>query len=118
LLEFKDVLDDKPGKTEVVRIAIKVGDSPPINQALYKLPGIIRDRVKEEVDGLEKSEIIGRSCSSWSSPVVPVRKPDGSVSLCVDYRKLNSITVLDPWYMPTLDEVLEEIGGSGADPGG
>ena len=53
------------------------------------------------------------STSSWASPIVPVPKTDGSIRLCVDYRKLNSVTANDPYYMTTLDEILERVGNSG-----
>jgi len=44
--------------------------------------------------------------------VVPVRNPDGSVCLCVDYRKVNVVTCPDPFYIPTLDEVIADVGSS------
>ena len=47
-----------------------------------------------------------------ASPIVPVPKPDGSVRLCVDFRRLNSSTVADPYYIATLDEILERMGQS------
>ena len=49
------------------------------------------------------------STSPWASPIVPVPKADG---LCIDYRKLNSITEPDPYYMNTLEEILERVGSS------
>ena len=53
------------------------------------------------------------SCSPWASPIVPVPKKDGSVRICVDYQKrLNEITVGDPFYMVTLEEILEKVGGA------
>ncbi len=73
-------------------------------------PGGIRDAVKKELEELEESGIIERSSSPWSSPLVPVRKPDGGVRLCVDYRKLNAITTREPYCMPTLEEMLERVG--------
>ena len=43
---------------------------------------------------------------------MPVKKPDGSIRLCVDYRKVNAVTRADPHYMPTLKEVVQAVGSS------
>ena len=68
--------------------------------------------VKAELDGLLEAEIISSSTSPYASPIVPVTKPDGTVRMCVDYRKLNEKTVADPYYMATLDEIVERVGQS------
>ena len=52
------------------------------------------------------------SHSPWASPIVPVPKPDGTVRVCIDYRRLNEVTKGDPYYMATLDEILERVGNS------
>ena len=50
-------------------------------------------------------------CSPWASPIVLVEK-DGTVRFCVDYRKVNSVTKLDAYPMPRIEEVLESIGSA------
>ena len=57
-----------------------------------------------------EADIVALSTSPWASPILPVTKPDGSVRVCVDYRKLNEVTAKDPYYMPTLDDILERVG--------
>ncbi len=52
--------------------------------------------------------------TSWCSPIVPVKKLDGTVRVCVDYRAVNDRTLLMRHYMPTLDELLDKAGGCGA----
>ena len=81
----------------------------PICQAPYKLPEVIKDQVGRKIESIEKAGIIVKSQSPWSSPVVPVRKPDGSWHLYIDYR---SVTKPDPWYMPTLEEAVSAVGNS------
>ncbi len=66
--------------------------------------------VRDELEGLLESGIVVPSTSPWASPIVSVTKPDGSVRVCVDYRKLNEVTMSDPYYMPTLDDILERAG--------
>ena len=99
-----------PGRTDVVQMSVDTGQNHPIQQVPYKLPDAIKQKVKAEVDSLVANGIIRRSTSPWASPIVPVKKPDSSVHLCVDYRRLNDVTIPDPFYMPTLDEVVSAIG--------
>lgn len=64
------------------------------------------------MDSLVKAGIIERSDSAWSSPLVPVAKPDGGVRLCVDFRRLNSVTSQQQCYIPCLDDILDRVGQS------
>ena len=80
--------------------------------APYRIPDKLKLGVKAELDGLLETEIISSSTSPYASPIVPVTKPDGSVQMCVDYRKLNEKTVVDTCYMATLDEIVERVGQS------
>ncbi len=62
------------------------------------------------MEKLERSGIIVRSDSPWAAPLVLVRKPNGKVILCVDYRKVNSVTVGEPYYIPTFDKIANMVG--------
>ncbi len=85
LKEYKAVFSDRPGDTKVVQMSIETGVYPPFRQAPYSVPIGIRDKVKKKLDSLEDTGIIERSDSPWASPLVPVKKPNGSVRLCVDF---------------------------------
>ena len=62
------------------------------------------------IDWLVSKGYIVPSSSPWASPMVTVRKADGSARLCVDFRKINSLTRQTPFYMPRVEEVLEGVG--------
>jgi hypothetical protein len=57
-----------------------------------------------EIQRMLKAEVIDPATSEWASPIVLVSKPDGPTRFCVDYRKLNAITVRDSYPLPRMDE--------------
>lgn len=110
LNRYRDILSDKPGKIEGVAHEINTGDAPPCRTMPYRLCPAYREAVKDEVRKLLDGGMIEPSTSPWSSPMVPVKKPDGSIRLCIDFRKLNSVTVPDPYCMPMVDDLLDQVG--------
>ena len=110
LHDFSDVVCTEPGLTDWVELAINTGDAAPVAQRPYNTPVALREAVSKEIDWLEQKGYMRRSQSEWGSPIVTVKKPDGSIRLCIDYKKLNSVTTPAPFYMPTIEEVLEGAG--------
>ncbi|KZS20882.1 Uncharacterized protein APZ42_012315 [Daphnia magna] len=76
------------GRCNITEHNIETGDFPPIHQSPYASAWKARTIVNEQVKSLEEAEIIEISDSSWSAPVVLIRKKDGTWRCCVDYRKL------------------------------
>ena len=110
--EYPEVLTDLPGKTIVCKLSICTGDAHPVASPPYRIPDRLKEGVREEVLKLVEQGIAVPSHSPWASPVMPVPKPDGSVRVCIDFRRLNELTEGDPYYMVTLDEILERVGTS------
>ena len=110
--EFPTVFSDLPGRTEVCTLSIQTEGATPISSMPYRIPDRMKEGVRQEVDKLLELGVAVPSHSPWASPIVPVPKPDGSIRLCIDYRKLNERTLADPYYMNTLEEILERVGGS------
>ena len=69
-----------------------------------------RDIVKTELEEMEKDGIIERSASEWAFPIVLVKKKDGSLRMCVDYRRLNAISDTDAYPMPRVDDMIDALG--------
>lgn len=109
---FEHALKPDPGDSDITQIQIDTGDAVPVDQHPHKLPDKLRDGVRKEVRQLEERRIIMPSTSPWASHIVPVVKPDGTVRVCVDYRRLNSLTTPHNRYMPTLQEILERAGNA------
>ena len=74
----------------------------------YRLSPAKKEILKKELDDLLSEDIIEECESPYASPVVLVPKPNGSVRLCVDYRKLNAITVPDTYPLPRMDDLLHD----------
>ena len=59
-----------------------------------------------------EQDLIVPSKSAWSSPITLVKKKDASYRFCVDYRKLNEVTVKDSFPLPRIDDSLDALGGN------
>lgn len=59
---------------------------------------------------LLKAGVLRPSGSPWSSPMVPVKKSDGRIRLCIDYRRFNAITELDPYEILWIRDLLDQVG--------
>ena len=109
--KYDDVFKDKPGRCTVGKCTIEIEPGTEIvNKRPYQLPSHIKEAVTEDIRKLQSNGIIMESNSDWCSPLVPVKKPDGSVRLCVDFRALNAVTPLKRYWLLSLQEILEKAG--------
>ena len=109
LAEFSDVVCQGIGKVQGVAHKIDTGEYAAVRSAPYRLAPAWRDQLREEVQALVEQGILKPSLSPWSSPMVPVRKPDGTVRLCIDFRRVNGITVPDPFQIPLIEDLLDSL---------
>ena len=108
--EFSETLKEEPGTTELTSFKINTGDARPISQRPYMTANSLKKGVEDEINWMLERGFIQESSAEWSSPIVTVKKPNGKIRICVDYRKLNAITTPVPFYMPRIEEVLEATG--------
>ena len=110
LSEFSHIFTDLPGKTQLVQHEIKLTSATPVRSKPYPIPFATREALKQDIDEMLKLGVIRESRSSpYASPVVIVKKKDGSNRICVDFRKLNKLTDLDPEPMPTAAQLFHEL---------
>ncbi|KAG1037188.1 hypothetical protein G6F43_012913 [Rhizopus delemar] len=114
--EFQDVFrnDLPPGLPPVrtVEHVIDTGDARPISRPPFKMSPRELDELQKQLKELMDVGLIRPSSSPWGAPVLFVRKKDGSLRMCIDYRAINSLTKRINTPLPRIDECLERLGGA------
>jgi hypothetical protein len=108
LEKFTDIFQLGEEPTDRVKHYIDTGDNLPVAMPPYRMSPLKKDILKKELEKLLANGTIEECESPYSAPVVLVPKPNGQVRLCVDYRKLNSITKTDKYPLPRMDDLLHE----------
>lgn len=96
------------GKTELIDHSIDTGTAEPIKQRHYPYSPAMQSLIYEEVDRMLANGVIEESNSAWSSPIVLVRKP-GKNRLCLDSRRLNSVTKKLAYPLPHIEGLLSRL---------
>ena len=104
--------DDDIGSVPELKLGINLTDKTPVQKNYVAVPRPLYPEVKAYIEDLLNRNFIRKSNSSYSSPVVCVRKKDQSLRLCVDYRALNQKTVPDRHPIPRIQESLDNLGGN------
>ena len=115
LIEFKDVFskgDDDLGCFTEMRFQINTSDAAPVKHKLRRTPIGFEKEEEAHLNKMLENGIIRKSTSNWASSPVLVRKKDGTVRYCLDYRDLNSKTVKDRWPLPSISSCLDTLQGN------
>lgn len=109
LTEFQEVLTDLPGKTDLEEHVIRLSTERPIYKKQYPLPFQSEEAIKKEVQSLLDLGVLEYSDSAYASPIVLVKKKDGGVRMCLDFRALNNESVLDREPIPNQEELFTRL---------
>ena len=111
LEKYQYTFRKKPGRTDVVQHRIDTGDSMPIRGGRYRQSEKERETIRTIVKDMTDMGVVRPSRSPWGASVVLVPKKDGTTRFCVDYRRLNGVTLKDVYPLPRIDATLDQLGG-------
>lgn len=103
--------DDDVGCIPSLQMGITLKDDIPVQRTYAAVPKPLYKEVKEYIQDLLAKKWIVKSKSPYAAPVVCVRKKDGSLRLCIDYRLLNQKTVPDRHPLPRIQDLIDTLGG-------
>ncbi|MCH82353.1 retrotransposon protein, partial [Trifolium medium] len=114
--EFSDVfpndVSDLPPEREVEFTIDVVPGTSPISMAPYRMSAAEFEKLKEQLEELLEKKFIRPSVSPWGAPVLLVKKKDGSMRLCIDYRQLNKVTIKNKYPLPRIDDLMDQLMGA------
>ncbi|XP_057543228.1 uncharacterized protein LOC130821457 [Amaranthus tricolor] len=109
---FPEDLPGIPPKREVDFHIDLIPDTTPISKTPYRFAPAELAELKKQLDELLEKGFIRPSVSPWGAPVLFVRKKDGSMRLCIDYREINKITIKNRYPLPRIDDLFDQLGGA------
>ena len=104
--------DTDLGRTRVAYHQIETGQNRAVKMNPRKIPVHFEKEVEAQLEQMQSQGVIRPSHSPWAAPVVIVRKKDGGLRFCVDYRRLNELTIKDAYPLPRIDDTLDALGAS------
>ena len=100
----------KTGRTDWVEHKMDLQCNKPLKQRASRLTWAKQKIADVKVEKMLVDDVIEHSTSPWSSPIVLVKKKDGSIRFCMDYRRINDLSKKDAYPLPRINETLETLG--------
>ena len=114
--EFPDVFPDElPGLPPDREIEFAIDLEPgtePVSKAPYRMAPVEMKELARQLQELLEKGVIRPSVSPWGAPVLFVKKKDGSMRLCIDYRELNKLTIKNKYPLPRIDDLFDQLKGA------
>lgn len=104
--------DGDLGCTDLISHEIPLLEDAPVRQRYRRIPPSEYEAAKNHINQLLEARVIRESSSPYASPIVLVKKKDGSLRMCVDYRQLNARTRKDAFPLPRIEESLDSLAGA------
>ena len=101
-----------PPDRDIKFIIELVPGTGPIAQKPYRMNPKELDELKRQLEDMLQKGLIRPSASPWGSPVIFVDKRDGTTRLCVDYRKLNDVTIKNKYPLPKIEDLFDQMNGA------
>jgi len=99
---FPNEIPDVPPEREVEFSIDHVPGTKPVSVAPYRMSASALAELKKQLEDLLDKKFVRSSVSPWGAPVLLVKKKDGSMSLCIDYRQLNKVTIKNRYPLPRI----------------
>ncbi|CAF2143978.1 unnamed protein product [Rotaria magnacalcarata] len=114
LIKYKKIFDTSTPSIAKISVPpmINTASNLPIHSRVYRTDPIKQQHISTIINDMLKSGQIQKSYSSWSSPVILVKKKDGTYRFVIDYRQLNNITERDSYPLPRIEETLNRLNGN------
>ena len=96
-----------PPKREIEFLIDLISGAHPISRPPTIMPAKENEELKQQLSELEAKHFIRSSSSPWGAAIVFVKKPDGTLRLCIDYRKLNELTIKNRYPLPRINDMFD-----------
>ena len=109
---FPEELPGMPPDRDIEFVIDLVPGTAPIAKRPYRMAASELAELKKQLEELQRIGFIRPSSSPWGAPVLFVRKKDGSMRLCVDYRALNEVTIKNKYPLPRIEDLFDQLRGA------
>src|SRR6185312_11303458 len=109
---FPEKLPGMPPDRDIEFVIDLVPETAPIAKRPYRMAASELAELKKQLEELQRSGFIRPISSPWGAPVLFVKKKDGSMRMCVDYRVLNKVTIKNKYPLPRIDDLFDQLKGA------